>query len=81
MTSVSAIPLRIFSVKDPLPFDFPLNQDSKSLPFQLSTLEDSLDTLHALSDTPNYSGLLKPALDRLTAWVSEALEAWSKATT
>jgi hypothetical protein len=80
LTSVTAAPLRTFSLRDPLPFDFPLNQASKSLPFELSTLGDSLITLHALSDTPDYAELVKPAFDLLAAWVIEALEAWSEAT-
>jgi hypothetical protein len=77
---VTAAPLRTFSLRDYLPFDFPLNQASKSLPFELSTLGDSIITLHALSDTPDYAEQVKPALDRLAAWVTEALEVWSEAT-
>ncbi len=76
-----AIPLRTFSLRDPLPFDLPLNQASKSLPFELSSLGDSLLTLNALSDTPDYAELVKPALDLLGSWVTEVLEAWSQATT
>jgi hypothetical protein len=57
-----------------------LNQASKSLPFELSSLGDSLLTLHALSDTPDYAEHLRPALDLLAAWITEALAAWSQAT-
>jgi len=80
LTSVTATPLRTFAFTDVLPFDFPLNQASKSLPFELSSLGDSLLTLHALSDTPDYAEHLSPALDLLAAWVAEALAAWSQAT-
>jgi hypothetical protein len=80
LTSLSATPLRTFALTDALPFDFPLNQASKSLPFELSSLGDSLLTLHVLSDTPDYSEHLRPALDLLAAWVTEALAAWSQAT-
>ena len=80
MTSVTAAPLRTFSLRDPLPFDFPMNQASKSLPFELSTLSDSLLTLHALSDTPDYAEQVRPTFDLLATWVTEALEAWSQAT-
>jgi hypothetical protein len=77
LTSLSATPLRTFALTDALPFDFPLNQASKSLPFELSSLGDSLHTLHALSDTPDYAEHLRPALGLLAAWVTEALAAWS----
>ena len=80
LTSVTATPLRTLSLRDPIPFDFPLNQASKSLPFEISTLGDSLQTLYELSDISDYAELVKPAFDVLAAWVTEALEAWSLAT-